>query len=593
MRTLEELRKVFVEARKLALEGDPSKIDLVVKNLNILSSHCKELIDFETEFTEKAKAKRLYDNIEKVKGAIMKQGYNSSIVIKFFGLPPKKVEAPKAPIEFPVSDDLFASEENNSGGDLSSMLSDSQAESEEPQPIELVEPEFEQPIEPLFEQPISEEPIEPIEFVEPIEPIEPMFEQPVENDDAFVDLDADDYAAEFPYGDTSDFDSIETIEPDDFQTGSDLPMIQDVPEFETPIDEELNDSVDEERKAKEFVPTENALEPNSFADFIGQTHIVKRLSEEVAVARISGVKHIDNILLLGNKGLGKSALMKIIAKELGVKYEYIDCTSFAAGGKGEIKNFHEFMLRIINENEPVVLGFDEIHALPDKIQDRLLVLLQDQKYSYLEKGVAHNFPMPEFTFIGATTDYDVLREPLKDRCSNLTFTMEDYTRDELSQILCNKFAAMGFEARGEVLECCVNRFRSSLRDIKAIVMGIRTKAILADTNVVTVEMAESYFKDRGLDAIGLNKKELEILNAIKNDPKGVVSEDTLAGRVYLDVKIFKSVYEPYLNKIGFIATTSRGRELTQRALDYLNYGYFDFGNGYYIGTNPRDDEEQE
>ena len=251
------------------------------------------------------------------------------------------------------------------------------------------------------------------------------------------------------------------------------------------------------------------------------------------------------------------------------------------------------MLRIINENEPVVLGFDEIHALPDKIQDRLLVLLQDQKYSYLEKGVAHNFTMPEFTFIGATTDYDVLREPLKDRCSNLTFTMEDYTRDELSQILCNKFAAMGFEARGEVLECCVNRFRSSLRDIKAIVMGIRTKAILADTNVVTVEMAESYFKDRGLDAIGLNKKELEILNAIKNDPKGVVSEDTLAGRVYLDVKIFKSVYEPYLNKIGFIATTSRGRELTQRALDYLNYGYFDFGNGYYIGTNPRDDEEQE
>jgi Holliday junction DNA helicase RuvB len=122
-------------------------------------------------------------------------------------------------------------------------------------------------------------------------------------------------------------------------------------------------------------------------------------------------------------------------------------------------------------------------------------------------------------------------------------------------------------------------------------MGIYTKTVLQGVKVVTAEMAEDYFAERGLDPIGLNKKELEILNAIKDDPKGVVSEDTLAGRVYLDVKIFKTVYEPYLNKIGFITTTSRGRELTQRAWDYLNYGYYDFGNGYSIGTNPRKENE--
>jgi hypothetical protein len=58
----------------------------------------------------------------------------------------------------------------------------------------------------------------------------------VENDDAFVDLDADDYAAEFPYGDTSDFDSIEPIEPDDFQTVSDIPMVKS-PVTETSIPE--------------------------------------------------------------------------------------------------------------------------------------------------------------------------------------------------------------------------------------------------------------------------------------------------------------------------------------------------------------------
>jgi Holliday junction DNA helicase RuvB len=283
--------------------------------------------------------------------------------------------------------------------------------------------------------------------------------------------------------------------------------------------------------------------------------------------------------------------MELIAKELGVGFELIDCTSFTSGARSE-KNFHEFILQIHKSNRPVVLAFDEIHALPEKMQDRLLTLLQSRKYSYLENGIAHVLEMPEITFIGATTDDNDLREPLKDRCSNLTFTMGDYTRDQLSQILCNKFAAMGLCADDAVIARCVNRFRCSLRDIRAIVKGIYTKTVLAGTQTVTVEMAEDYFEQRGIDAIGLKIKELEILNIIREDPRGAVSEETIAGRAYLDVKVFKSVYEPFLNRLGLITTTSKGRALTEKAIVYLDYGFYDFGDGVTVGEKPAEGGEE-
>ena len=59
----------------------------------------------------------------------------------------------------------------------------------------------------------------------------------------------------------------------------------------------------------------------------------------------------------------------------------------------------KFLQRISQEGEPVVIAFDEIHALPKHIQTGLLTLLNDRVYSYMdENGVNHNLPIKEFTF---------------------------------------------------------------------------------------------------------------------------------------------------------------------------------------------------
>ena len=47
-----------------------------------------------------------------------------------------------------------------------------------------------------------------------------------------------------------------------------------------------------------------------------------------------------------------------------------------------------------------------------------------------------------------------------------------------------------------------------------------------------------------------------------------MSAETLAARVHLDTKILTGEFEPYLIKIGFVAISSRGRNLTDKGRDY-------------------------
>lgn len=324
--------------------------------------------------------------------------------------------------------------------------------------------------------------------------------------------------------------------------------------------------------------------PESLSDFIGQEHVVKRIQAEISAARKQGLHYIDNILLFGNRGLGKTTLMKLIAKELGAKLELLDASHIGTDS-GSKEAFHKFFQRISREGVPVVIGIDELHALSKSMQESLLTLLNDRVYVYMDKqGRNYALEIPAFTFIGATTDSQDILVTIKDRCNNLTFYLHDYTRDELRQIFLNKFAAKGLSVTEAVLNACIDRCRSSIREVDSFVSGLKTKAINGDVSRISIAMAEEYFRDIDRDPIGLKSKDLEILNAINNEATGVISEDTLAARVHLDAKVMTSEFEPYLLKIGFINITSRGRTLTDKAIKYLK------GDGDGDGNNGSGDD---
>lgn len=306
------------------------------------------------------------------------------------------------------------------------------------------------------------------------------------------------------------------------------------------------------------------LSPNNLTEFIGQKHIVTRIKAELAAAKKLNSKHIDNVLLFGNRGLGKTTLMQLIAKELGVECHIFD----ASASKGEAA-IRRFLINIGRSEKPAVIGIDELHALSVAEQTALLGLLSSRVYSYLDKnGVAHRIPIDEFTFIGATTDSDKILPTLKDRCTNLTFYLKDYSHEELRLIFISKFNACGLKVSEEVIAMCVDRCRSSIREAEAFIKGMMTQAINRETDTVTQDMAKEYFEEREIGEMGITTKDKEIISTLYADSAGAMSAETLAARVHLDTKILTGEFEPYLIKIGFVAISSRGRNLTDKGRDY-------------------------
>ena len=336
-------------------------------------------------------------------------------------------------------------------------------------------------------------------------------------------------------------------------------------------DEKGGESVTEELPVAETpvkLTPQQAMEPQSLEEFVGQQHVVKPLLKEVAIAKNEGRHHLDNVLLFGNPGLGKSTLMKLLAKALGVRFEFLDCSQFRRSQES-LKGLQNFFMRIARENVPVVIGLDEIHKLSNDLQESLLILLNDRVFVSPPdvNGNIKRIPIPEFTFVGATTNDEEVIDTLKNRCIRLTFQLVDYSHDELRQIYLNKVAARGLSITEEAIEACIPRSRGAIRYVNAIVEGLNS-ALYDDegrrmSDNVDLATALKYFNEKGIDSVGLYPKDIEIMRVIAAAPNGVIGVAELSARVGLTEKKYVSEYERYLIKIGFVnIINGKGRSLS-------------------------------
>jgi len=327
---------------------------------------------------------------------------------------------------------------------------------------------------------------------------------------------------------------------------------------ENTIEENLSNNIDQRH-------LDVALRPSEFDGYVGQEIIKANLNIllEAAKNRNSPPEHI---LLYGPPGLGKTTLAHIIARTLNTNIKITSGPSLTKVG--------DLAAILTNLAPNDVLFIDEIHRLNKMIEEVL--------YPAMESGVLDiiigkgpsartiQLDLPPFTLVGATTRISLLSAPLRSRFSGGTYRLQFYTDQELATIISASAKVLNTEIDNSSALEIAKRARFTPRIANFYLKRVRDYVEVHNMKVdpATVKKVLEMLE---VDSVGLGQIEREYLNIIENKFNGgPVGLSTLAAALSEDQGTIEEVIEPYLQQLGFVDKTTRGRTITQRGKDHIN-----------------------
>ena len=226
---------------------------------------------------------------------------------------------------------------------------------------------------------------------------------------------------------------------------------------------------------------------------------------------------------------------------------------------------------LAKEKAPAIIFIDEAHALRKRIVAWLLSALDDARTTS-HKGKRYSFH--KASFILATTDPGALPETFRTRAESIF--LRPYTLDEIAGIVwthANK-ALEGWELPFDVCEEIGARMRANpRRAVRVIEQALIPHAFVRLNDAgnesptsaeigaaITVEVVSSYFEKLGIDVNGLDDSARTLLGYLQKN--GTVPEARLCQALGISNKNDFLALDEYLHRLGLIAISSRGRELT-------------------------------
>lgn len=328
---------------------------------------------------------------------------------------------------------------------------------------------------------------------------------------------------------------------------------------------EYEDRITATKLNDEEKTVELTLRPKKLEEYIGQKKATDNLKVFIEAAQMRG-EPLDHVLFYGPPGLGKTTLAGIIANELGVD---IRITSGPA-----IERAGDLAAIITNLNENDVLFIDEIHRLNRSVEEILYSAMEDFALDIIiGKGPSARsirLDLAKFTLIGATTRAGSLSAPLRDRFGVVS-KFELYTVEELKTIIKRSASILNIPIDEESLEELAKRSRGTPRVANRLLKRVRDFSQVKGNGEIDREITDRTLKSLGIDEMGLESLDREILRIIierfKGGPVGI---DTIAAAIGEERVTIEDLYEPYLIQQGFLHRTQKGRMVSDEA--YLHLG---------------------
>ena len=310
-----------------------------------------------------------------------------------------------------------------------------------------------------------------------------------------------------------------------------------------------------------------------FPDIVGQDIAKRKLA--FLLEGFNASRILPHLMFIAPKGCGKTTLAKALGRNLldrlqrPKRFLEINCSTIKSIGQF----INNLMIPHVHRQECTVL-FDEASELPKDVTMAMLTMFNPNKdnrttFSYEDYQLDIDFSQQTFMF--ATTEAHQIFHALMDRCDRID--MEEYTYEHLGEIVCRQLEDIKFE--GTTLIEIASILRGNARAAQKMATNIKSYLAAKQTDKFSKKDWETLKYHLGILPLGLSRIEVRILEHLRERREASGSHGNecsltnIAAATGLTPQCIRQDFEMYLQKIGLMEITTKGRALTGKGGEYL------------------------